>query len=58
MREGAARVPVVGIYASAKKLQVPTLSEGFDALYFVRIETGVGFVVEERVEPEADPPEV
>jgi predicted kinase len=54
-REGAARIPVIGIYASAKKLQVPTLAEGFDALYYVRIESERGFVVEERVEPEADP---
>ena len=57
-REGAARVPVIGIYASAKKLQVPTLAEGFDALYFVRIENGGGFLVGERAEPTADPPEV
>src|SRR6478672_8936210 len=57
-REGAARIPVIGIYASAKKLQVPALSEGFDALYCVRIEGGEGFVVEELVEPVADPPEV
>ena len=55
LREGAARIPVVGIYASAKKLQVPTLAEGFDTLYYVRIEDERGFVVEERVEPEADP---
>jgi hypothetical protein len=58
MREGTARIPLVGIYASAKKLQVPALSEGFDTLYFVRIDGERGFVVEERVQPEADPPGV
>ena len=55
MREGAARVPVVGIYASAKKLQVPAFAEGFDAMYFVRIEGERGFVVEEQAQPEAGP---
>lgn len=58
MREEAARIPVMGIYATAKKLQVPTLAEGFDALYYVRIEGGGGFMVEERVEPELDLPGV
>lgn len=58
MRVGAARIPVVGIYATAKKLQVPALSEGFDVLYYVRIDGEGGFAVEERVEPEADAPGV
>jgi predicted kinase len=57
-REWAARIPVIGIYARAMKLEIPTLSEGFDALYYVRIEGERGFVVEERVGPEADPPGV
>lgn len=57
-REGAARIPVIGIYASAKKLQVPAPAEGFDTLYYVRIEGERGFVVEEQVEPGANPPEV
>ena len=55
MRVGAARIPAVGIYATAKKLQAPSFSEGFDALYYVRIEGEGRFVVEERVEREADP---
>ena len=58
MREGAARIPVIGIYATAKKLQVPALAEGFDTLYYVRIEGGGGFVIEERVESVADSPGV
>lgn len=56
MRVGAARIPAVGIYATAKKLQAPSFSEGFDALYYVRIEGEGRFVVEERVERETDPP--
>lgn len=31
-REGKARVPVVAIYATAKKLTPPSYAEGFDAL--------------------------
>ncbi len=58
LRVGAARIPVVGIYATAKKLQVPALSEGFDVLYYVRIDGEASFAVEERVEPEADAPGV
>jgi predicted kinase len=36
-REGKACVPVVAIYATAKKLQPPSYVEGFDRLYAVRI---------------------
>jgi predicted kinase len=36
-REGRARVPNVGIFTTAKRLQVPTLSEGFDRLYRARM---------------------
>jgi predicted kinase len=58
MREGAERIPVMGIHSTAKKLQVPSLSEGFDTLYYVRIVGGGGFEVEERVEPELDLPSI
>jgi hypothetical protein len=34
-RQGRARIPAVGIFATAKRLEVPTLDEGFDALYVV-----------------------
>jgi len=50
-REGTRRIPVIGIYATAKKLQIPSLSEGFDVLYYVRIDSSGGFVVEEWSEP-------
>ena len=40
------RVPDVGILSTAKKLELPTLEEGFDALKYVRL-TEAGFVVEE-----------
>jgi hypothetical protein len=35
-REGKATVPPVAIYATRKKLQPPSYTEGFDALYSVR----------------------
>jgi hypothetical protein len=35
-REGVARIPAVGIFAAAKRLVRPALSEGFDALFVVR----------------------
>jgi hypothetical protein len=34
-RQGRARIPLVGIFATAKRLQPPRLDEGFDALYVV-----------------------
>jgi predicted kinase len=38
-RSGKAKVPEVGIYATAKKLVVPSYAEGFDKLFYVRIDT-------------------
>ncbi len=35
-REGKARVPDVAIFVNRKRLEPPTLAEGFDALYRVR----------------------
>lgn len=39
-------VPDVGVLSTAKKLEIPTLDEGFDSLKYVRL-TERGFVVEE-----------
>lgn len=36
LREGRARVPDVAIYATAKKLEIPSYDEGFDELYLVK----------------------
>lgn len=33
-------VPAVALYTSAKKLEPPTIDEGFDKLYFVRLTNG------------------
>lgn len=45
VRTGHERVPVVAIYATAKRLTPPTYAEGFDALFTVRIAPGGGFEV-------------
>jgi predicted kinase len=39
-RTGPARVPDVAIFVNRKRLQPPTLAEGFDALYRVRAVDG------------------
>jgi predicted kinase len=39
-REGAARVPNVAVFATAKRLEPPTVAEGFEAVYLVRAEGG------------------
>ncbi len=36
-RAGKARVPVPGILSAYKRMEPPTLSEGFDELYWVRL---------------------
>src|SRR5436309_2118809 len=47
LREGKGRVPEKAIGATIKRMQVPSLAEGFDALYYVRIDEDGEFVVEE-----------
>ena len=41
------RVPLVGLLGTAGRLELPTRDEGFDALFYVRIDDPGGFVVEE-----------
>jgi len=43
-REGKKRIPPVGIRSMRNKLQMPGVGEGFDELYFVRIDES-GFAV-------------
>jgi predicted kinase len=45
-RQGKHVVPLVGLLGTYKKLQLPGFEEGFDQLFYVRIEDGQ-FVVEE-----------
>jgi hypothetical protein len=51
-RDGAARIPRIGIFAAAKRLVPPTRGEGFDELYRVQTLPGLAFDVHE-VEPNA-----
>jgi len=44
-REGAARVPDVAIFRSAKRMAIPTRAEGFDELYRVAIAQDGSFEV-------------
>jgi predicted kinase len=44
-REGTALVPFVGVAQTAARLEPPTVEEGFDRLFFVRID-GDQFVIE------------
>ena len=46
-RTGSARVPVAAIGGTKQRLALPTLAEGFDALYFVRIGSDDQFQIEE-----------
>lgn len=46
-RPGKQRIPDGGIRGTYYKLQIPTLNEGFDKLYFVKIDPHRLFVVEE-----------
>lgn len=43
LREGKARVPDVGVIVTAKAMVVPTMAEGFDKLFRVRIGTAGGW---------------
>ncbi|MCX7746932.1 MAG: AAA family ATPase [Clostridia bacterium] len=46
-REGKERIPLIGIRNTYAKLQLPSLGEGFDIIYSVRIDEENRFVVEE-----------
>jgi predicted kinase len=50
-REGRARVPEVALYATRKVLRWPSLAEGFDALFFVRLTPEGTFDVTDWREP-------
>jgi predicted kinase len=46
-RSGAARVPPAAIGGAKRRLVLPSLAEGFDALHFVRIGPDGDFLIEE-----------
>ncbi len=46
-REGKEYIPLAGIKSTHAKLQLPSFNEGFDELYYVKINEENKFVVEE-----------
>jgi predicted kinase len=46
-REGKEHIPLAGIKSTYAKLQLPNLGEGFDELYYVKINEENKFIVEE-----------
>jgi predicted kinase len=49
-REDKAKVPDVAIYSTSNKLQLPSVSEGFDRLYYVSVSPGSMFDIEEQMD--------
>jgi predicted kinase len=47
LRPDGQRVPDLAIPGASKRMQLPTRTEGFDELYFVRLAEPEGFLVEE-----------
>jgi len=46
-RQGSAQIPDKGVIGVAGRLELPSLSEGFDKLWYVTMDGNGGFVVEE-----------
>lgn len=46
-REGKARIPDKGVTGTAERLELPTMSEGFDELWYVRMDGNGSFIIEE-----------
>jgi len=46
LREGTARIPDVAVLGLAGRLELPAPEEGFDELWYVRLNPGGGFLIE------------
>ncbi|MFW2178052.1 MULTISPECIES: AAA family ATPase [unclassified Moraxella] len=49
-REGKAKVPEVGVKSTAKKLQPPQFSEGFDQIFYVKVQDNLFELIELKQE--------
>lgn len=49
-RQGIARVPDVALFSTIKKMQLPSYSEGFDKLFYVRITGNLNFEISDWIE--------
>ena len=47
LREGKARIHDSGIHGTAARLKLPSKAEGFDELWYVRMDGNGGFIIEE-----------
>jgi predicted kinase len=47
-RDGKKNIPKVGVLATAKKLEIPDYTEGYDELYFVKIAEHGRFFIEKK----------
>ena len=47
LRTGKERIPDKGVMGTAGRLELPSMAEGFDELWYVRMDGRGGFVVEE-----------
>jgi predicted kinase len=45
LRSGTGRVPAVAVHVAHKRLEPPSLAEGFDALFALRLAPGGGFEI-------------
>ena len=46
-RQGKKVISILGILATAKKLVIPSYQEGFEKLFYVRIDRNYSFIIEE-----------
>lgn len=46
LRQGKERIPDKGVMGAAGRLELPSLAEGFDELWYVRMDGGGSFVIE------------
>lgn len=49
LRTGKAKIPKLGILGAYKRLQIPTMDEGFDELFYVQIGETKTFMVEQWI---------
>ena len=52
MRQGKERIPLAGLKNTHARLELPSLAEGFELLYYVRLDNEGQFVIEEWQEDE------
>jgi len=49
MREPDERIPEIGLRGTHARLKLPSIEEGFDALFYVRLQEPAGFIIEEWI---------